>query len=243
MFQTVRLALALAFLSAAARSAVCGQTAPPVVAILDFTNSALRDHDAYAAAETGVAGLLLAELHEIAGIQLVERERLDEVLAEIELGRSGPVAPGTAARVGELLGAQYVITGVFVVDRGGTLRVDARAIHVESGRVVHTETVIGRADDLVEAVDRLGGQLGAALSLPPGDPTRPTDEADFVRARRLADLRYARALREEDRQNTDAAVRLYRAFLDACPPGYAPDLQRRARSRLSVLSSTLFPRM
>ena len=212
---------------------------PPVVAVLDFTNGSLVDHDAYAPATAAIAALLLGELQGHSGLRLVERERIEDVLAELDFGRSGRIAAATAARAGHLLGAEYVITGILMVDRSGSLRIDARAVDVETAIVVYGETVVGVADDLIDAVGRLGARLRSTLVLQSRFPADPSDEDDTrLRARTRADLNYARALREEDRRNARGALEQYQAFLSACPAGYALDRQAHARSRIAVLSSS-----
>ena len=211
-----------------------------VVAVIDFTNSALGNTAAFAAAETGAAALLLGELHGQAGIQLVERERLSAVLDELDLVRSGRVAASDAARAGRLLGAHYVVTGVIFVDPGGTLRIDARTIEVETAAIVASESVVGRADDLVDAMTRLGGRLdlGPVLRARQAAAELP-DASDEVDRRRRADLSYARALVDEDRGDRQSALAMYRAFLEAGPEGHAPELRARARARIAALSAGL----
>ncbi len=211
---------------------------PIVVAVIDFTNASLVDHAAFGPAQAGVAALLIGELHGQPGIQLVERERLDEVLDELDLARSGRIGAAGAARAGRLLGARYVITGVILIDPGGTLRIDARAVEVETAAVAHTETVVGEADDLIDAVTRLGARLDLGLALHAGTPRpTPSDTMESVARRRRADLSYARALQREDRRDPVGALIMYRAFLEACPDDYAPELQARARTRIAQLSA------
>ncbi len=207
----------------------------PVVAVLDFTNSALVDHAHYQPFAVGLAGMLLSELRQNRSIELVERERLREVLDENDLARSGRVDAATAARVGKVLGADYMIFGVFVIDRRGSLRIDARAVQVETTRLEHVETVTDDADNLLRAVQRLGTQLSTTLRLPGRERRGP----EFEVARRgqvIANLKYARALLEEDRANSERAIQLYREFLAETPSSYAAALRREAETRIRVLT-------
>ena len=65
----------------------------------------------------GLAQILTSDLSSVQGIRLVERTRLEEVLGELKLGQNphGPqgylLDPKSAARVGKLLGAQYMVMG------------------------------------------------------------------------------------------------------------------------------------
>jgi hypothetical protein len=131
-----------------------------------------------------------------------------------------------------------MIFGVFVIDRKGNLRLDARAVSVETSRVEHVETVLDDADNLLRAVSKLGKQLSVGLKLSGGSPAGGPAE-DPKAARRgqvLANLKYARALQEEDRRNAAKAVELYRAFLAESPEEYAPAQRRAAQERIRVLA-------
>jgi hypothetical protein len=215
------------------------QSRRPVVAILDFTNSAMVDYEMYQPFTVGIAGMLLAELRQNPDIELVERERLRQILDEIELGQSGRVDPETAARAGRILGVQHIIFGVFIIDRRENLRIDARAINVETSSVEHVETVEDDADNLLRAVQRLGRQLSEGLDLPARNlPARDLDQAR--RGQILANLKYARALLEEDRGNTETAVELYREFLADSPAEYATVMRKEAEDRIRELTSSQY---
>jgi hypothetical protein len=207
----------------------------PVVAILDFTNSALVDHEVYEPFTVGIAGLLLSDMRRNPEIELVERERLYQVLEEISLAESGHVDEATAVRAGRILGAHHLILGVFFIDRAGTLRLDARAVNVESSRIEHVETVADDADNLLRAVNRLGRQLSTSLELP-GREVPPPNPGAASRGQLLANLLYSRALMEEDLHNPGAAVDLYCEFLAQSPADYAAHLRAEAYGRIEALT-------
>ena len=209
----------------------------PVVAIMDFTNSSLVDHAAYEPLRVGISGMLLAELQQNQEIELIERERLHQVLDELELGGSGQVDPATAARAGNLLGAHHIIFGVFVIDLRDNLRIDARAVSVETSRVEHVETVTDDADNLLGAVQRLGQQLSSGLDLPSAEAAPPErDERSAGRLDVRVNLKYARAMLAEDRGNSAEALRLYREFLTELPAGRAPALRAAVEERVRILT-------
>ncbi|MGD2068762.1 MAG: CsgG/HfaB family protein [Gemmatimonadota bacterium] len=235
MFRRIMSATAIAASLHVPGAGLAAQAADrPVVAILDFTNSALVDHERYEPFSAGIAGMLLADLRQNPRIELVERERIRDLLDEIELSESGRVDPEAAVEAGRILGAHHVIVGGFVIDPQGNLRLDARAVSVETSRIEHVETVEDDVENLLRAVTRLGRQLSASLDLPMddselGDP-RPARPGQV-----LANLKYARALLEEDRENAARALELYRQFLAETPPDYALVLRREARQRIRVL--------
>ena len=60
---------------------------------------------------TGVAEMLVTALGETKKYTIIERSKLEAVMDEQKLGASGAVTAQTAAKIGRLLGAQYIITG------------------------------------------------------------------------------------------------------------------------------------
>jgi TolB-like protein len=94
----------------------------------------------------GLAQMLITDLAEIREINVVERARLKAVLEEHDLAKSGKVDAASAARVGKLLGAHELVLGSFF-DLGSSLRVDARVVEVETGKIVRSVGVNGPAAD------------------------------------------------------------------------------------------------
>ena len=87
------------------------------IAVLDFDFSSLSDTSflsgVYAgnAASKGVSNLLTNELFKTGQFIVIERSRIDAVLAEQNLGNSGRVEPTTAAQIGRILGVDAVLIG------------------------------------------------------------------------------------------------------------------------------------
>lgn len=235
MIVTRGLAISLA---SVALAGTLGAQAPdrPVIAIMDFTNASLVDHETYQPFSVGMAGMLITALRGNAALQLVERERLRQVLDEIGLAKDGQVDRATAAKAGKVLGARHMIFGSFIIDRRGNLRIDARAVNVQTSVVEHVETVTDDADNLLRAVERLGQQLNSGLKFP-GEISAPKPTEAARKGQVLADLKYARALQEEDRKNPVKAVQFYREFLAETPVDYAPVQRQEAEARLKVLTA------
>ncbi len=107
---------------------------PPLkLAILTFDvlNTGRRDDS---------LGRMVAEFVTTAAVNsgsfdIAERELLAKVMKEQELGQSGIVDPSEARKIGQMVGAQAVLTGT-VSRFGNQVRIDARVIDVESGKVL-----------------------------------------------------------------------------------------------------------
>ncbi len=132
--------------------AASGAEPPPMTAaVFNFqtTGDALNGKGAETAA------LLAARLSSAAPeINLVERQELDKIIGEQELGLSGTVTPETAARVGMLTGAKVLVTGR-LFDAGGKYYLVAKIIGTETSRVYGESATFGDLGALDGAVGEL----------------------------------------------------------------------------------------
>ena len=108
-------------------------TGPGTVAVLYFQNQGNPELEPL---KVGLAQMLTTDLVGAGKARIVERTQLQAVLDELELGHSGVVDKDTAAKVGKLLGVEYMVLGSYF-SLAGTLRVDARLVRVETGEVVY----------------------------------------------------------------------------------------------------------
>jgi curli biogenesis system outer membrane secretion channel CsgG len=136
----------------------------PVLAVADFTNSA-RAGWWRSGAGSALSDMLTNELAATNAFTMVERKQLANVLREQDLSVTGRVAAGTAANIGALTGAQYLVTatvsafeentagsggglsfGGFSVGgkkKSAYLAFDLRVIDTSSGEIVDVRTVEG----------------------------------------------------------------------------------------------------
>jgi len=79
------------------------------VAVLYFDNqTGLTDIDLI---QKGMTVLLISDLSRVKGLRVVERVKVQAISEEFELSIAGLLAPGTAPRMGKLLGAEHVVGG------------------------------------------------------------------------------------------------------------------------------------
>lgn len=139
--------------------------AAPTVAIADLAND--TGDARFDAAGPGVAALLITRFARTDAVRVVERERLQEVLAELDLSKSGLVDPNAAVKAGRLLGARYVVTGSLFTVQLPTLAVSVRVIDTETGQVVAAEEVVGdvggQGEHFFVLLDDLSARILAAL--------------------------------------------------------------------------------
>jgi TolB-like protein len=140
-----------------AAAAPSGDARHLAIAVLDFEP---ENPDLKATAKH-VTELLTARLSTHPDLVLVERQRLDQVLSELELGISGTVRADTAAAIGRLVGAKALVTGHVFSSRDDVI-VTARMIGTETGRV-YAESVTLAAN---EPASRFAEILAEKLSSP-----------------------------------------------------------------------------
>jgi hypothetical protein len=152
--------------------------------------------------------MVSVDLSNVQSIRLVERVRLQALLNELELARSGAVDRSTAPRVGRLLGAGRVVGGTYTVAGRDDLHLGAavaEATGETSGEITHS----GGLDDLFDLEKALVFDLIEELDV---ELTPAEQEAiETVPTRNLqAFLLYSRALEQEDEGAFGAAADSYR---------------------------------
>lgn len=157
----------------------------PVIGVIEFKN---ESGAGWWSGGVGweLAGMLSNELGATNAFRVVERSKLESVLAEQNLAASGRVAGGTGAKIGQLTGAQYLVAGTVTayeedtkstgggisfggVSLGGNssqayLAVDIRVINATTGEVDFVRTVEGRSKGGGISVGLYRGGFGGQLS-------------------------------------------------------------------------------
>jgi len=127
--------------------------AGPRVAVMDFKNQ--TPYGGWRLG-SGAADILTTELVKTGKFDMFERERLSTIIKEQNLGTSGRVDPASAARIGKIIGVNYIITGavteygqsrsggggggVNVGKVGYHSAVDIRMVDATTGRIVFADT-------------------------------------------------------------------------------------------------------
>jgi PBP1b-binding outer membrane lipoprotein LpoB len=117
----------------------------PVIAVWD-----LEDLSPLDIAQMDLGNLLSSRITETVqqagGYTVVEREKLEIVLRELNLGSSSLADPSTQLRIGRIAGARLMIFGAYQVV-ADQMRLDLRIVDVETGRIIKTaEKTAGGGD-------------------------------------------------------------------------------------------------
>jgi TolB-like protein len=237
--------VALAIQAIAATAVIHAQATPadqrPTVAVMpSFDNGSVINHADYDALGKGIADVLITELAANASIRVVERDRIQQLIDEQNLGTSGRVDKSTAVQVGKLLGVHHMIFGGFIIDPRGQMRLDARAVNVETSEIEHVESVTDKSDNMLAVISTMADKLNKGMKLPamPGGAVRPAVSPESTKPGRWRDLiLFARAEDAGDKKNKTQALALYKQFLDKSPPTVLPSQRRRAEQKVRELAS------
>ena len=150
---------AMGIAMASAMAVYAAGEAKTKVAVIEFENKSTWHWD-----DAGAPGeLLVTQLVNAGSFSVIEREKLDLIMQEQNLGQSGAVTPQTAAKIGKLLGVNYIITGA--VSEWSTTDKDINVGVTGMGKTAYTATVDVRAIDvntgeIVAAVKGEGSETG-----------------------------------------------------------------------------------
>lgn len=196
------------------------QDTRPGVAVLPFENGGSygKDKEDFDALRRGIAGMLMSELSQNASMRLVEREQIQKLLDEQGLATAERVDAQTAAKIGKLVGARYMIAGTFI-DLYGDFRIDARIIDVETSeilKVVRSDPKLSDRKQMFRIIQSVAERVTEGTKLPP----LPAAKAEAAKARNVpteALALYSRALLYQDRGDKTKAIEYYNAAVKAFP--------------------------
>jgi TolB-like protein len=201
----------------------------PPVAVLYFDYEGYDDD--LTQLRKGLAQMLVTDLV-AAGVRVVERERLQEVLEELRLNQTASVNPATANRVGRLLGARHLVMGHFLESQG-TMMVTARVVETETGEIVGESKVAGKPEEFFLLEEQMAAELArgigrlAPLELP-AVPAKPKPKAKPTRQAVKAVAQLGRALEALDEKDAAGARKTLKSLLKR-HPDFAVAAQQLAR--------------
>ncbi len=193
------------------------QDTRPGIAVFPFNNGGSygQGKEDFDALERGIAGMMISELAQNPAARVVERQEIQRLLDEQNLSAQNRVDPQTAAKVGKLVGARYVVAGTFI-DFYGDFRVDVRLVNVETGEIVKTESERMQRDHMFDIIRNVAARLMKDASLPALQ--RPASDQRMSRQVPTEALTYySRALLFHDRGQKDKAVEMYTRALAIFP--------------------------
>lgn len=132
------------------------------IAILYFDNSG--GNSQLDALKKGLADMLISDLSNIKMLRVVEREKLEEVMAELKLSSGREFDPATRQKLGKLLGAETILFGSYF-EMMGQFRIDARIVKTETGEILKSEGVSGVTADFMKLEKQLVWKIARGLDV------------------------------------------------------------------------------
>ncbi len=200
---------ALGMAAALATPPAAAQDTRPGIGVLSFENGGSyglesEDYDAFG---VGLQQMLITELAINTDLRLVDRGRIQQVLDEIDLGASGKVDANTAARIGKIVAAKYMILGGFI-DWYSDLRFDARIVEVETSEIMQAKFVRGKRADMFDMVVELADQVTRGAELEPLSKSLMNERKDIKLSEEAVRL-YTKGVLYQDRGDTERAIELF----------------------------------
>src|SRR2546427_10357768 len=211
---------------------VRAQDTRPGIAVFmfDVGGSVGQEKQNFDGLQRGMPGMLISELAATPAVRLVEREQVQHLLDEQNLGAAGRVDAQTAAKIGKIVGAKYAITGMFM-DFSGDFRLDIFFNNTATTEIVRVEADKMSRDHLFDLIRTLAQRLTTDVSLPPL-PSQASEQRVTRQVPTEALTYYSRALLYHDRGQRDKAIEMYTRALEVFPE-YAEAQQGLQREKNS----------
>jgi len=183
------------------------------IAILYFDNSS--NNAQLDPLKKGLADMLISDLSNLNMLRVVEREKLEEVMAELKLSSSKDFDAGTRQKLGKLLGAETILFGSYF-EMIGQFRMDARIVKTETGEILKSEGVSGATADFMKLEKQLVWKIARGLDVRFSDK----EEAAIMASEQVsyqATLAYADGLELFDNGDKPGALVKFKEALELSP--------------------------
>lgn len=197
------------------------------IAILYFDNGS--DNAELSRLRKGLADMLISDLSKVKMLNVIERARLEEILKEQKLNNSKEFDPSTASKVGKLLGVQYILTGSFF-DMLGSMRIDARIIDVETGKIIKSEGIDGATNTFFDLEKKLVVKIAGGLNVDLA-AEKTTASSKETSLSYDTSLLYSDGLEQMDKGETSKAIDTFKKVLQK-NPDFLP--AKQALNKLTV---------
>jgi TolB-like protein len=215
----------------AAQDSLCEHPDPGIqhIAVVDFLNRSIVEHDKWNPMQYGMADILITDLKKLTKLRVVDRERVQMIMDEIQVQQSEYFDDKTAVRVGKMLGVHVFVMGSFMQLEKGKLVITPKLVKTETGEILKSENIEGKPGDLMkmlaQAAEKVAGWLSVAVSEDEKKALHGTASESLQAA-----LAYARGVNFEDEAKYAEAYGEYQKALAADPKYFL------AQDRLEALA-------
>jgi tetratricopeptide (TPR) repeat protein len=208
-----------------AKEAVKGEKAlkgkpgdPDTVAVTTFGDRGIQEQ--IRPLRKAMADMIITDLSSVPSIQVVERVRMQMLLDELKLGKSGVVDSKTAPRVGRFLGAGRVVTGNMAGLSEAVMRVDTVVMDLDKAGNTGRREAQGPVDEFFKIEKTIVFGILKEMGIPLTEKEK-TALGRYATTSFTAIKYYGEGLDAQDRGDWDEAIRrfLKSAGADSMGPG------------------------
>lgn len=138
---------------------------PKTIAVLYFENNSVVDKDKLDPLKKGLADMMITEMTKVKGIKVVERQRIQSIIEELNLSETDMVDKSTSQQMGKLLGAKVMLFGGFSNLFNDKLRIDVRIVRTETGETLKAEEETGELDEFLTMLKSLVKKIASDLEV------------------------------------------------------------------------------
>ncbi|MDG2185629.1 MAG: CsgG/HfaB family protein [Mariniblastus sp.] len=132
------------------------------IVVADFDNhSQQKEFDAL---RLGFRDMLVTSLSKLNSVRVVERARLQEIIAEQNLAKTEFIDETTVVKLGKGISAHKIVAGSFTV-LDDKIQIDVRLLSVETSEVELAESINGNKQDIFDLHGELSQKVVAGLNL------------------------------------------------------------------------------
>lgn len=191
----------------------CPEEANPTVktiAIMEFDNYSTGKYQQELGFVTkGLADFFENDFSKISSLKVVERDKIDYILKEIQLSQSGAVSSSTAVQVGKLLGAQLMVFGSVTQIDDKTAKMLIKVVKVETSEIIASVDREGKPD-LFKMEKELVPELAKKLDLTINPQTKALLEENGTESADAATL-YSKGLYYMDQYDYKKAYEFFKS--------------------------------
>lgn len=180
------------------------------LAVMDFTNNSVDQRERFDGLSKGLPSMMINYINNGVDLKVIERERIQWLLDELELQRQEDVVDqSTAVRTGELLGANAVVFGSYII-LNDQMRISARVVNVETGEVLLGEEVTGEAENFFDLIEELSQNVTRAVNVETEETQLGNEETNSLDAM----MAYSDGLQHMERGDYRAAFEKFMEAVD-----------------------------
>jgi len=179
------------------------------IAVMEFDNySTGKYQEELGFITKGLAEFFEADFSKLSDLQVVERDKIDFLLKEIQLSQAGMVDQSTAVRVGKLLGAQIMVFGSLTQLDGKNAKMLVKAVKVETSEIIASVEREGKPE-YFQMEKELVKELAAKLDLTLNKETEQAIDAGGTSSMDAATM-YSKGLFYQDKYEYAQAYEFFK---------------------------------